>query len=82
MDNRLTTFLAYKEHPWLHKPFKRLTRAEIEICQVFIQQNSALAKGEFEFKINRMFLDKPEKPKHYKEILELLTCANSSISGK
>lgn len=65
----------------LGKLYKKLNSMELTFCYHFIQTNQGLAKGEFEFKVNRMFLDYAgEKPKHWKEILELLTCANSKVS--
>jgi hypothetical protein len=75
---RLKIFEAYASHPWLYRSYKRLTPAERDLAHDFIRRNDHLAKGPFEFAVNRMFLDKP-KPKHCNEILELLTCANSAI---
>lgn len=77
--HRTDFFMALKEHAWLLKSFARLSAKEVSICLTFIVENDHLDKGEFEMKINRMFLDKIEKPKHWKEMSELLTCANSAL---
>lgn len=75
---RIDYFEAFKNHAWFNRVYKRLSENEREIAHKFIEQNDGLDKGSFELAVNRMFLDK-QKPKHYKEILELLTCANSSL---
>lgn len=75
---RLEYFHEFKNHPWFGRLYKRLSERDMEIAVDFILKNDHLPIGEFEFAINRMFLDK-EKPKQYKIILELLTCANSSL---
>jgi hypothetical protein len=56
-----------------------LRPAEKALMHEFLMKNDSLDKGRFEHAVNRMFLDMPDdgRPKHWKEILELLTCANS-----
>ncbi len=76
---RKFAFRNFENHAWLKKPFSRLNKAELDMALSFIDSNDHLDKGSFEYAINRMFLDNPDKPKHFKEILELLTCANSSL---
>lgn len=76
---RAEKFRALAAHGWLKSVFKKLTAEERQIAEDFIRENDALDKGAFELRINRMFLDRLEKPKHWKEILELLTCANSAV---
>jgi len=75
---RLGIFNSYKDHAWLKKVYGRLSQNDILMAVEFIGLNDELNKLDFEFKINRMFLDK-QRPKNYKEILELLTCANSAL---
>lgn len=58
------------------KIFSKLTPVEEMIAEKFIVDNESLSKADFEFRVNRMFLDRP-KTKHWKEIMELLTCSNS-----
>jgi hypothetical protein len=78
MSNRLILFNNFKNHAWLSRVFDRLKNSDLDIAIRFIETNDHLDIGNFELAINRMFLDK-EKPRRYKEILELLTCANSAL---
>lgn len=55
-----------------------MTESERKLATDFIQANDSLDKANFEYAINRMFLDK-DRPKNYKFVLELLTCANSAL---
>lgn len=76
---RIEIFHDYKAHPWLSKVYRKLGKGDLEICEKFIFAHDALGKGEFEFAINRMFLDQPIKPRRFPEILEILTCMNSAF---
>lgn len=76
--NRLMRFDAYATHPWLQKAYRKLKRAELDLAHKFIAENDALSQGDFEHKVNRMFLFQPDKPKNWTIILELLTCCNSA----
>lgn len=75
--NRLVKFEALKDHAWHGRSFAKLTAQELSLAREFIASNSTLGKGDFEYAVNRMFLDK-QKPKNFMHILELLTCANSA----
>lgn len=78
---RTEHFQALKQHPWMHKIYAKLTEAEENFCQDFLRQNREASKGDFETLVNRLFMDQPElrkKYRHWKEISELLTCANSA----
>jgi hypothetical protein len=79
MDDRRLAFDNLAKHPWLGRVFSRLKDEDLAAARAFISANSELSKGDFELKINRMFIDRV-RPKRYKEIMELLTCANSSIT--
>jgi len=68
--------MELSEHAWLGRVYKKLTEEELRLAIRFMGKNHLLSKGEFELAVNRMFLD-ASKPRHFKEILELLTCANS-----
>jgi hypothetical protein len=74
---RLEKFRSYSTHAWHQKTFKKLKPAEIAVAEKFIADNDHLPKGDFELKLNRMFLGVADKPKNFPIILELLTCANS-----
>lgn len=77
---RRDKFESYKTHPWLKKSFATLKANELEMARAFLELHSELDCGAFEFQVNRMFLDK-DKPRNYRAILELLSCANSATSS-
>lgn len=76
-NNRLEQFKGYKSHPWLKKAYAKMTKKDLEIAINFIESNHSLSPSEFEHKVNRMFIDKIDKPKNFTIILELLSCCNS-----
>jgi hypothetical protein len=49
---------------------------EIKLMADFICKNHSCDKGEFELRVNRMFLDNPSKPKRWAEIMEILSSCN------
>ena len=74
-QTRSQIFDSYANHPWLKKVYNRLTEADKQIAKDFIAKNDHLGMLEFEYAVNRMFLDK-DRPKRFAMIQELLTCAN------
>jgi hypothetical protein len=72
---RLQKFNNLGNHPWFQKLTRRLTSKERLLAEAFISENEALGRAQFEFKLNRLFLDK-EKPKNWAIILELLMISN------
>lgn len=81
-SKRLEAFHALEKHPWLGRIYGRLTKAELAFCQELILANEHLSKGDFELKINRLWLDREERPKNRFVISELLICANSAMEAK
>lgn len=75
---RLDKFNALATHPWLGRLFAKLTSAELLWCRAYLVTTADKDRGEFEHLTNRLWLDRPDKPKHHKEMLELLICANSA----
>jgi ferritin-like protein len=75
---RLEHFRKLADHSWLGRVYSKLKSQEIEMVEQFIVENDHLDKSTFEMKVNRMFLDK-DKPRHWKEMSELLTCTNSAL---
>jgi hypothetical protein len=73
---RRAKFESFATHPWLSRVYRRLKPEDRALALEFIAANAALNRGDFELRVNRMFLDRP-KPKNFALILELLTCANS-----
>lgn len=79
MSVRFNVFKSYANHPWLGRVYAKLTSSDLTLVRDFIAANDSLDVGQFELAVNRMFLDKT-KPKRWREVLELLTCCNSSIA--
>lgn len=77
MSQRLALFRSYASHPWLKKGFQKLSISEIFLASSFIEQKDHLPVDQFEFAINRMFLDKADKPKNWVIIMEMLANANT-----
>lgn len=76
MSKRITKFESYATHPWLKRVFGKLEQSDLEFCRSFITSQGEASRGDFEMRVNRLFIDR-EKPKRWKEISELLTCCNS-----
>lgn len=76
MNKRMENFLSLEKHPMLGRRFRSLSPDQVSECEAFIICNALLNSDDFEKAVNRMFLD-AVKPKNYKDILELLSCANS-----
>ena len=74
--NRISKLDYIKSHPHHRKTFDKLNQNEIMILTRFIQENDTLHLNEFEFKLNRFFLDQ-DKPKHWGHILEILSIINT-----
>jgi hypothetical protein len=77
---RKDQFHSYKNHPWLCRVFKKLTKADVLFCETYLAENDHLTKDDFQLKVNRLFMDDRNPPKAWKEIKELLTCTNSALN--
>lgn len=80
--NRQESLELTFNHPYLKKGFLRLSKDEIAFCLNFIKENENSDPDTFEFKINRIFMDKAEKSKNWKIITELLSASNSLFKMK
>lgn len=79
MDARTTAFKSYQNHAWLHRSFKRLNVEDLQFCLSVLDQHQTTSKDEFARLAVRLFIDRSSKPKAWKEIEELLICANSVL---
>ena len=70
--NRIDNFNKLKNHPWLGRSFKKLTKDDIEFAISFLKENENNNDDIFCHKAVRLFIDKTQKPKAWKEIEELL----------
>jgi len=78
--NRLDALLERSSrYPYVAK-FNRLTEKEYELMVMFIHENDSLPHIDYEYAVNRMFLDR-EKPKNWTIIQELLTASNTAAKG-
>lgn len=75
-DHRFNFFNNLKTHPWYSKYIPKLKENEIIFIREFIESNNQLNRDEFQYKINRLFIDDKIKPKNHPLITELLTVAN------
>lgn len=73
---RLDCFKNFQFHPMLAKDYKRLSKEEHSQCLVFIINNDDLDKSEFAAKVNRWFLDNPNKPRRWTLMCDLVMQAN------
>ena len=74
--NRKENYLKLYSHAWYHKLASRLNAQEEQECLQFIEANKNLNKSDFEHTLNRFFVDRKDKPKNWKIMLELLCCSN------
>ena len=58
----------------------KLTESEYDQVVQFIEDNDHLGHLEFEYAINRMFLDMPNKPKNWGVIMELIMACNTAAN--
>ena len=71
-----------KNHPIYQKLGQRLTEAEFDRIVEFIEDHDQLGHLEFEYAVNRMFLDGAPRPKNWGIIQELLTIVNTAAKGR
>jgi hypothetical protein len=64
--------LSYETHAWYSRIYKKLKPDEVKAMIAFLKAHDHLETGPFEMAVQRMYLDKPNKPKHWVEINELL----------
>lgn len=76
----LSELETLKQNPHYTKGIESLNLREMGLLLSFITENSTLCREEFEMKINRFFLDSPEKPARLSIIQEILAALNSKIN--
>lgn len=75
---RKEAFDNLANHAWQGRVFKMLSADDIKRCHDFLDIHQQLSHDQFIMRVNRMFLDQPDKPKTWTIILELLTSAMSA----
>lgn len=81
MSPRLAAFHSLATCPVRRGLVRKLSLAERALCEQFIAENESLSSSEFAFKLNRWFLDKPDRPRHLNEMWAALTESNSIAKG-
>ncbi len=76
VTERTGRFSTLMRHPILGRIAARLTKEEHHECLQFILDHGEMAHLDFEHEINRMFIDRPQKPRHWTEMSELLMASN------
>jgi hypothetical protein len=79
MDQRTKAFESYRDHAWLSRSFKKLRPEDLQFCRDVLAQHATTSKDAFVHIVVRLYIDRPTKPKAWKEIEELLICANSTL---
>lgn len=76
MSNRLQKLESFKTHPWLKRLYAKLSNRDCVFMLETLNKFDHLPKDEYEFSINRLFIGVENKPKRWKEIIELLNSCN------
>ena len=76
MPYRLKRLNELYSHPMYGPTLKKLEGSELDMIHRFIVENHELPHLDFEYKMNRMFLDK-EKPKNFAAMCDVLIAVNT-----
>lgn len=82
MKNRTKIFQEMSDHPWYGRLIKGMEPKDRESIFSFIQLNECNSNAEFEYAVNRLFMDADRKPKKWALIQELLIAVNSKTEEK
>lgn len=69
---RFIKLLELKKHPIEKKLFSKLSKFEESYVDAFVYQNRDLSTNDWAEKVNRLFLNDPDKPKNHKDIWAIL----------
>lgn len=70
---RLETLEKLKTHAIIGKFFKKLKSSDLDIINKFLIETQQDDVNSYAEKVNRLFLDKPDKPKQWVTIWAILT---------
>ena len=79
MTARKEEFDKMGEHVMFGKVYKRLSKNDRYLCYAFIAEHDHLDQHAFASKLNRWYLDVPEKPKRLNDMWALLLEVNVKI---
>lgn len=81
--NRITALQEICSRYPYQKMAQSLSESEFDVMVQFIEDNNELNHLEFEYKVNRMFLQMPDiNQKQIRKIMDLLVSANSRVHTK
>ncbi len=69
---RLTALKALSDHAWYGKVLKQMSEAEFDLVVELIEEHGDLDRNEWTVKINRLYLDQPNKPKRLSLLQDVL----------
>lgn len=72
ISERLLRFMSLHNHPFYKKIYVKLNTKERSLCHDFISEHPNLDRNEFATMVARLWMDKKDKPKNWKEMDELL----------
>lgn len=75
--NRLTKLEDLENHQWYKSYFVKMAKMEIIYLRHFCESNQNLTQEAFSKKVALAFDGVNPKPKHWKEITEILSVVNS-----
>lgn len=73
---RLHRFDAMATHAWFGRMYAKLSQDDLTVCRAFLRATADMDRGRYEHEVARLWLDVPNKPKHHREMAELLLCSN------
>lgn len=77
MKTRIECLEELAKHAWYGERYKRLSEADLWEMKTFIAVNGQLDASEFDYAVNRMFLNKECKPQRATLMQEMLSAANT-----
>lgn len=69
---RAERWAALASHPWHAKRLAKLRPPERAFAESFIAAHGGASADDWQLRVNRLFLDDPQKPKNWTLIIDLL----------
>lgn len=79
--NRIDVMQDFFLQGHYQKVSKKLTEAEFDLVVAFVEENESLGHLEFEYAVNRMFLNVANKPRNWVIVTEILMALNTRAKG-
>lgn len=82
LHNRLSEMDSLLKHPYLSKSFNKLKQPDLDFIREYVINTVDKTPDELMLMSVRIYLDKLEKPKHWKIISEFANCFASRVRVK